>query len=364
MLLVRSLSLRDWRNFDDRTIGLGEGMTVLHGRNASGKTNVVEALQTLTSGHSFRRPRPAELVREGQGRALASARLEGDGRVIDVCCKVEGTRRHFERNGKRCHAADLPETMMSVLFCPDDLSLVKRGASHRRDELDDFGRQANRGYGRVLAAYERAVAQRNRLLREDVVDLGLLRVWDESVALCGAALLFARLRLFRRLSSHVRDIYERISGGERLDCTYVASVGSQEELAGLSKDELRDLILRQLEERRHDELRRCQTLVGPHRDDLGFTIGGRDARAFASQGQQRSVTLALKMAEVELSFEVVGTRPLLLLDDVMSELDERRSVALMDFVQGTIQSVVTTANVGNFPRELLDRATLVGIGEP
>ena len=162
----------------------------------------------------------------------------------------------------------------------------------------------------------------------------------------------------------MRDIYERISGGERLDCAYVASVGCQEELAGLSKDELRDLILRQLEERRHDELRRCQTLVGPHRDDLGFTIGGRDARAFASQGQQRSVALALKMAEVELSFEVVGTRPLLLLDDVMSELDERRSVALMDFVQGTIQSVVTTANLGNFPRELLDRATLVGIGEP
>ena len=93
MLLVRSLSLRDWRNFDDRAIGLGEGMTVLHGRNASGKTNVVEALQTLTSGRSFRHPRPAELVREGQGRALALARLEGDGRVIDVCCKVEGTRR-------------------------------------------------------------------------------------------------------------------------------------------------------------------------------------------------------------------------------------------------------------------------------
>ena len=115
MLLVRNLSLRDWRNFDDRTIGLDEGMTVLFGCNASGKTNIIEALQMLTSGRSFRRPRPAELVREGQGRALASARLEGDGRLIDVCCEVEGARRHFEKNGKRCHAADLPETMMSVL---------------------------------------------------------------------------------------------------------------------------------------------------------------------------------------------------------------------------------------------------------
>ena len=126
---------------------------------------------------------------------------------------------------------------------------------------------------------------------------------------------------------------------------------------------MRDLILRQLEGRRHDELRRHQTLVGPHRDDLGFAVSGRDARAFASQGQQRSVALALKMAEVELSFEVVGTRPLPLLDDVMSELDERRSVAMMDFVQGSIQSVVTTANLGNFPKKLLDRAKLIGIGK-
>ena len=190
--------LRDWRSFEERDIAFG-GMTVLHGRNAVGKTNTVEALQMLTAGQSFRKPKPSQQIREGAESAKVSARLEGDGRVVDVACVVEPTRRSFTRNGKRVHAGDMPESLMSVLFNPDDLSFVKRGASYRRDELDGFGRQANRGYAKVLATYQRSIEQRNRLLKKEWPDQALLAAWDASVALGGATLLQSRLRLFERL---------------------------------------------------------------------------------------------------------------------------------------------------------------------
>lgn len=359
-LFVETLELRDWRNFERRDIRFSPGMTVLHGHNAVGKTNTVEALQLLTAGVSFRKPRPVQLVREGAQSAKATAHLRGDGRYIDVECLVEGSRRKFRRNGKPCQSAEVPESLMSVLFNPDDLSFVKRGASQRREELDTFGRQANRGFAKVLAAYQRAVEQRNRLLKEEHPNLALLDAWDASVALGGATLLLARLRLFERLMPKVSEVYGHICGGERLVCRYECSLG--DDVLDMARDELTARFLERLAAGRADDLRRQQTLVGPHRDDLSFTLDGRDARIFGSQGQQRSVVLAWKMAEVQLSAEILGEQPLLLLDDVMSELDERRRSAVVSFVQGGIQTVVTTTNLGYFPQELLDAAEVVSYG--
>ena len=197
-LVVKELRLADFRSFERLELHPSEGVTVLVGPNAAGKTNTVEALQLLTAGSSFRKPTPRQLVRDGAESARIDARLEGDGRVVDVRCDVTTTppARRFSRNGKRCQASEVPESLMSVLFSPDDLALVKRGASVRRDELDDFGRQANRGYANVLAAYLRSVEQRNRLLKDEFPDEGLIEAWDSSVSLGGATLLHARLRLF------------------------------------------------------------------------------------------------------------------------------------------------------------------------
>ena len=358
-LVVTRMSLHDWRNFADLAIDLSGGLTVLCGPNATGKTNTVEALQLCTAGMSFRHPRTPDLVRSGADAGFARARLEGDGRVVDVAAVVRDGRRRFERNGKPCRPQDLSATLMSVLFCPDDLSLVKGSARYRRDELDGFGAQANASYRKVARTYARSVEQRNRLLKDPSCDLSLLFAWDASVALGGATLLHARLALFDRLRNHVRTIYEQVAN-EPMDCAYVSSVG--EGVAGLSRDELRDLFLDQLERRRDEELRRGVTLVGPQRDDVTFTIAGRDARAFGSQGQQRSVVLAWKMAEVAIAREVLGEQPLLLLDDVMSELDASRRDAMTRFVQGGIQTVVTTTNLSYFPAELLEAAEVVSYG--
>ena len=359
-LLVTELALADFRSFERLGVALSPGVTVFVGPNAAGKTNTVEALQLLTSGQSFRRPTPSQLVRDGAESARIDARLEGDGRVLDARLDVVAGRRRFSRNGKRCQAADMPGELMSVLFSPDDLALVKRGASVRRDEIDDFGRQANRGYANVLAAYLRSVEQRTRLLKDEFPDEGLIEAWDSSVSLGGATLLHARLRLFSRLADRVSEVYARVSGGEELVCSYSCTLG--EGVEGLTRDELRDLFYERLRAGRPDDLRRRQTCVGPHRDDVAFSIEGRDARSFGSQGQQRTVALAVKMAEVGLAEELLGSRPLLLLDDVMSELDEARREAVMSYVREGIQTVVTTTNLGYFSAELLDAAEVIRFG--
>ena len=359
-LVVSRVVLHDWRSFTERTLDVTSGLTILCGQNATGKTNTVEALQLITAGTSFRRPRTTDLVREGCASGRVQARLEGDGRVVDVSCEVADGKRRFVRNDKACRPSDLSSTLMSVLFCPDDLSFVKAGAKYRRDELDAFGAQASDGYRKVARSYARAVEQRNRLLKDPMPDLGLLEAWNASVALGGATLLHARISMFQRLRRHLCAIYEQVGGGEQLDCSYLGSLGGG--LEDLSRDELRDLFLDRLDECREEELRRGVTLVGPQRDDVAFTIAGRDARAFGSQGQQRSVVLAWKMAEVAIAREVLGEQPLLLLDDVMSELDEARRAAMTKFVQGGIQTVVTTTNLAYFPDELLRDAEVIRYG--
>lgn len=360
-LVVSRIALRDWRSFEDRVMALSPGLTILCGPNATGKTNTVEALQLLTAGISFRHPRTVDLVREGVDRGRAAVRMEGDGRLVDVAVDVEGAKRRFWRNDKPCRPHDLSSTLMSVLFCPDDLSFVKQGAKYRRDELDDFGSQASSGYRKVQRAYARAVEQRNRLLKDPMPDPSLLEAWNASVALGGATLLHARLALFTRMRRHVRTIYAQVGGGEELDCAYVSTLGGG--LEELSRDEICERFLDLLDEKREEELRRGVTLVGPQRDDIVFTIAGRDARSFGSQGQQRSVVLAWKMAEVAIAREVLGEQPLLLLDDVMSELDAARRSAMTRFVQEGIQTVVTTTNLSYFPDDLLKGAEVIGFGD-
>lgn len=360
-LLVREVHLTDFRNFRDRVVEPAEALTILVGHNAVGKTNTVEAMQLLTTGASFRHPRACELLRDGAEKGRAAARLAGDGRVIDVDLNLTPTKRAFRRNGKPCRAADLLGTLMSVLFCPDDLALVKGSASLRRQGIDSFGSQAHPGYDKVCRTYARAVEQRNSFLREPWCDPTLLDAWDESIALGAATLLTHRLSLFARLVPHVASVYADISSGETLECRYECSLG--DEALGLDREGLRELAFERVRASREQDRRLGRTGVGPHRDDIRFLIDGRDARAFGSQGQQRSIVLAWKMAQVELAPELVGERPLLLLDDVMSELDADRREAILAYVERGVQTVVTTTNLGYFPGELLDKARVVDFGD-
>ena len=369
---ARTLSVTEYRSFPSFELDLARGVTVLVGHNAVGKTNLVEALQLLTSGRSFRKPSPRELVRAGGTRCSMKLTLEGEGRVIDMGCVVEDGKRSFMRNGKRCRTAGVRGVVPSVLFCPDDLDLVKRGARLRREALDGFGIQLNESYAQLAGTYERTVEQRNSLLKEPFCTRDLLDAWNDSIASTGAALTVHRLSLLSRIREHLIDVYAGLSGGEAADVSYVPSWGASDAItlpaaadASSRADRIeavRARIAAALGERAGEELRRGITLVGPHRDEIAFTIDGRDARTFASQGQQRSLVLAWKIAEVEVTREILGRPPLLLLDDVMSELDETRRQAFLGLVGGGVQTVITTTNLGYFDDSALERAKVVKIG--
>lgn len=363
-MYARDLSVARYRSFDSYRLALSDGVTVLAGPNAAGKTNLIEALQLLTSGASFRHPTAAELVHDGAGSCKVELRLEGDGRVLDMGLSVEDGKRSFSRNGKRCAASGVRGVLPSVLFCPDHLDMVKRGAIERRTALDDFGVQLSARYADLASAYGRCVSQRNALLKETWCCREMLGAWNESLARAASALLVHRLALLDRLSGHVCDAYGRVASGESAGVSYVSTLGDLPRTE--DRDELRswayEHMLSALDERADEEIRRGVTLVGPHRDEIEFSVAGRPARSFASQGQQRTLVLAWKVAEVAVARDILGTAPLLLLDDVMSELDAGRRGAFLQLIGDDIQTVITTTNLGYFTDDLLDRAKVVSMG--
>lgn len=358
---VTRLELRDFRSYRHWELEPGPDLTVLVGRNAAGKTNVIEALQLLTAATSFRRPEVGDLVRWGAERGRAALTAEGEGRLLEVVLDVGPEGRRYTVNGnQRRRAADVAGLLPSVTFTPEHLEMVKGPAERRRADLDALGEQLSRTYGAVRRDYQRAVRQRNVLLKEDA-PRAQVEALDEVCARFGGTLLAHRVRLLRRVMAHAAPAYEELAG-ETLAAEYRDKAGAGEgPLADPKPDELASAILGELRRRAPEERARRVTLAGPHRDDVVFLVEGRDARAFASQGEQRTVALAWKLAEVKVVEEVLKAEPVLLLDDVMSELDETRRAALTGLVERRVQTFITTTNPGYFEPGLLDRAKVVEV---
>ena len=260
-MFARDLSVAHYRSFDSYRLALDEGVTILAGPNAAGKTNLIEALQLLTSGASFRHPTAAELVHDGVGSCKAELRLEGDGRVLDMGLSAEDGKRSFSRNGKRCSAAGVRGVLPSVLFCPDHLDMVKRGASVRRAALDDFGMQLSARYADLVSTYGRCVTQRNALLKETWCCREMLGAWNDSIARAGSALLVHRLALLDRLAGHVRTAYGQVASGAAANVSYASTLGDlpqvedREELKGWAYERM----LAALDEHADEEIRRGET---------------------------------------------------------------------------------------------------------
>jgi DNA replication and repair protein RecF len=363
-VIVTSLQLTDFRNYERFALEPHPALTVMVGPNAVGKTNIMEALQLLTSAGSFRGPRWADLVRWGTQAGRASLRAEGEGRRIDVSLDVSADNaRAFTVNGQvRRNASDVSGRLPSVIFTPDDLSLVKGPAELRRSAVDDLGAQLSRGFASLRRDYGRALRQRNVLLKHDAPD-SELTPWNEELARLGARLVTHRLGLLDRVMTEAASRYGTIASGEELTWRYEDRCGLPTDPAtALTQEVAQDAIAAELERRAGEERRRGVTLAGPHRDDIVFLVGGREARSLASQGQQRTIALAWKLAEVTAIEDVLRCRPLLLLDDVMSELDEERRACLTDTVTGRTQTFVTATNLGYFEPGRLADAVVIELG--
>jgi len=347
-VLLRRLQLKNHRNYARLDLIPGPGVNVFIGANGQGKTNLLEAVSMLALSVSPRARRELELV----GPVAPESRIEADvefaGTNLELMIElhVEGdrARRLIEVDGVRRRAFDLPGHFRATLFWPDDLGLVKAGPEQRRRFLNQMLVQVEPGYARALAGLRRVLEQRNSLLKKMAAgeeDGGVLDVWNDELVRIGGDISRARAVAVRELEPDAARSHGGIAAGERLQLRYQ---GPPEDLAAAVHNSLAE------------DLRRGSTSIGPHRDDVVILLDGMEARSFGSQGQQRTAVVSLKLAEAALVERRTGERPVLLLDDVLSELDGERRRALLGLVAGEGQVIITSVEAGPFPAELMSRA--------
>jgi DNA replication and repair protein RecF len=364
--VLASLTIADLRSYATLSAAFEPGPQLVFGPNAAGKTSLIEAIVLLARGSSHRTSTDLELVRWGADVARIEGRLEGPGAgreattlEVVLARSGAGARKRIRINGVGRRGAGLRAVLRTVLFAPEEMLLVTGPPSLRRATLDALAAQHSPSYAADLAMYVRALTQRNSLLRavrEETAGRDELRYWDAPLLDAGGSVVVARLRLLAVLGDPLARAHAEIAPDEAargpLGLRYETNAPT---MAGESP---REALARRLAETADKEIWNGATLVGPHRDDIVFELGGRDLAAFASRGQQRTAILALKLAELDLLTELDGRPPLLLLDDVFSELDPDRRAHLVHRIAALPQAFVTTTTPDDLDATL--RAHAIG----
>lgn len=365
-MFLASVSLFDFRNYPQLDLPLERSTTVFFGGNAQGKTNLLEAITLTALTRSPRTSQSVELVRFGQPAARVSTTVQTDVGRDDLEVRItlaDGEHgralKRFKRNGQEMAAAEMLGRLRVVLFTPDDLQLVKGPAEQRRRMLNTLLSQLDRHHAGLLHRFDRVLEQRNTLLRavrERRQDPAQLRSWTRALAELGGAIMVERQRRVLELQPLAAAFHRELSDdAERLDLRY-RPAGARIGEAPL------ELVIEQLvaamEAGQDEEVARGQTAVGPQRDDVEVWLEDREARLYASQGQQRSTVLSVKLAELQYLAEATGDQPILLLDDVMSELDPARRQRLLASLEPGPQALITAADLSDLPSSVLEHAAV------
>ena len=333
---IGSLRLRDFRSYEDCSLAPCDGITVLIGDNGQGKTNILEAVYLTCTGRSHRTRQDRELVRWGADSAFVDIHtVRRDGTHAVTMALYPTGRRQIRVAGREIsRSGELLGHVSGVLFSPEDLRTVKDGPGERRRFVDMTLSQLKPSYYYSLQRYNRALRQRNELLRQaaqEGLQIAVLDAWDEQLAREGTSLIIQRRNYIEALSRTAEKVHGEITGsGESLSIRYAPSIGAEQPGS----------FLEALRAGRDSDLRRMTTLIGPHRDDVSVLVNDRDARVYGSQGQQRTAALSMRLAELHIMRDELGEWPVLMLDDVMSELDPSRRRRLLERMEG-IQTLVT-----------------------
>lgn len=348
-MFLKKLSLSHYRNYDSFELSTNANVNIFIGPNAQGKTNLLESIFVLALTKSHRTHQDKELI----GWNEQEARLYGE---VEKKYGPVKLQLNISRQGKKAKLNGLEQRKLSgfvgavnvVMFAPEDLEIVKGAPGIRRRFLDMEIGQVHPSYWHDTAQYQKVLAQRNNFLKQsglsmNASQLAMLEVWNEQLAAYGVKMMKKRQSFIEKLQGWAERIHSGITNGqEKLEIAYKPSVDF-----AIHEDEaiLTDRFMVKLLDIREQECRRGTTLLGPHRDDMLFYINGKEAHVFGSQGQQRTTALSVKLAELELICEEAGEYPILLLDDVLSELDQYRQTQLIETMQGKVQTFITTTGI-------------------
>ena len=339
-MIIKSLELADFRNYDSLHIDFSSGTNILYGDNAQGKTNILEAIYLSATTKSHKGSKDKDIINFYKEESHIRTYLEKDGVDIRVDMHLRKSKsKGIAIDGQKIKkAAELLGLLNVVFFSPEDLSIVKNGPAERRRFVDMELCQLDQFYLYNLNHYNRIVNQRNRLLKDMYFNPSLrdtLNIWDSQLVSFGSKIIERRRLFVEQLNEIIFDIHKKLSGGrEDLTICYEPDVTVEDYEKALIANQERDIKLK-------------QTVTGPHRDDFSFIVGDIDIRKFGSQGQQRTAALSLKLSEIELVKKMTNDNPVLLLDDVLSELDSNRQNYLLSTI-GDIQTIITCTGLDEF----------------
>ena len=339
-MYIETVQLRNFRNYQDLELHLDQGTNIFYGDNAQGKTNILESVYLCGTTKSHRGSRDKEIIRFGEEEAHIRMKVMKDGLSYRIDMHLRKNRaKGAAVNGLPIHKArELFGIVNLVFFSPEDLNIIKNGPGERRRFMDLELCQLDQLYLTDLAGYNHIVNQRNRLLKDLFLHPGLkdtLDVWDEQIVNYGKKIILKRQEFVEELNEVIREIHKNLTGGEEIpEVIYESSVQPDSFWETLKKSRERDIRMK-------------LTSSGPHRDDLCFKVNGIDIRKYGSQGQQRTAALALKLSEIYLVKKKIKDTPVLLLDDVLSELDGNRQTYLLDSIHD-IQTLITCTGLDDF----------------
>ncbi|MDD6695261.1 MAG: DNA replication/repair protein RecF [Firmicutes bacterium] len=339
-MIIKSIKLENFRNYENLELSFEKGTNILYGDNAQGKTNVLEAVYLSATTKSHKGSKDKEIIRFGQDEAHIRTNLDKEGMEYRVDMHLKKSKsKGIAVNGQHLKkAAQLLGLLNVVFFSPEDLSIIKNGPSERRRFVDMELCQIDKYYLYNLNQYNKIVNQRNKLLKDfyhntDIYET--LHVWDMQLVTYGKQIIERRKEFVDQLNEIIYGIHKNLSGGrEELVIVYEPDTEAEN-------------FEYELQKFREKDIKYKMTSVGPHRDDFSFVVNGVDIRKYGSQGQQRTAALSLKLSEIELVKKVTGDNPVLLLDDVLSELDSNRQNYLLNNI-GNIQTIITCTGLDEF----------------
>jgi DNA replication and repair protein RecF len=380
-MYLKTLHLRNFRNYPDQAVEFSAAKTILVGNNAQGKSNLLEAVELMSSLKSHRTSRDRDLILDGEAIAQITGHLQKEMGEVDLSMTLrQNGRRSVGLNGLNLRRQlDFLGTLNMVQFSSLDLDLVRGGPEQRRHWLDSLLVQLEPIYAYVLQQYNQILRQRNALLKgiqkSDLNRHNLfsspesesdsqpsnpseLALWDAQLAIAGSRVIRRRARVLQRLVPFAQSWHQVISGStEALEIRYAPNV----ELVDDNPEALQKAFLDKIQQRAIVERHQGTTIVGPHRDEVEFTINNTPARQYGSQGQQRTLVLALKLAELKLIEDIIGEPPLLLLDDVLAELDLSRQNQLLNAIQDRFQTLITTTHLGSFDAQWINSSQILEV---
>ncbi|MBO2944465.1 DNA replication/repair protein RecF [Paenibacillus sp. F411] len=360
-MFVKNIRLQHYRNYEHLHLDSFGDVNLIIGQNAQGKTNLVEALFVLALSKSHRTSKDKELIAFDQSHAHMAAEVEKKygSLKLELSLSTQGKKARINGLEQR-KLSDFIGTLNVVMFAPEDLEIVKGTPGIRRRFLDMEIGQVTPSYLFHLQQYQKVLLQRNNLLKslwgKDASQQGMLDIWNAQLVEHGVKIVKKRKQFIKKLQKWAESIHQGITNGlEELQLLYLPSFSNTEE-----EDEavLFEAFMIKLSQVKDQEIRRGMTLAGPHRDDLAFYINGKEVQTYGSQGQQRTTALSLKLAEIELIQEEIGEYPVLLLDDVLSELDPYRQTQLIETFQSKVQTFITATGVESLNADKLKDARI------